>query len=51
VELAFSGANLRITGTVPDKKAWHGLILAIYAEMVGKLVIDNRVLWKKPTKK
>lgn len=51
VEFAFSGANLRITGQVPDKQAWHRLILAIYAEMVGKLVIDNRVEWKNPTKK
>ena len=43
VSFAFSGVNLRLTGKLPDQAAWHRLLLSIYKEMVGKLVIDNRI--------
>ena len=43
IQLAFLGANLRISGEVADQEAWRGLLLCIYRGMVGSLVIENRV--------
>ena len=48
IALAFSGVNLRITGKLQDIKAWHQLVMDIYGEMVGKLVIDNRIVIPSP---
>lgn len=43
IEVAFVGANLRLTGSVPDEKRFQELILSVYEAMVGKLVIEDRV--------
>ncbi len=43
VELAFVGANLRVKASVADKKERRKLLLAVYGNMIGKLILDDEI--------
>ncbi len=48
VELALSGANLRVSAKVADAKERMSLLLVLYRHMVGKLVLENRIVLSNP---
>lgn len=43
VQLAMVGANLRVKAAVADEKLRRKLLLLIYYQMVGKLVLDDQI--------
>jgi hypothetical protein len=43
VSVAFSGVNLRLAGTLPDRTSWRKLIATAYAGMVGRMLLDDRL--------
>ena len=43
VSVAFSGVNLRLAGSLPDRATRRKLIAAVYAGMVGRMLLDDRL--------
>jgi hypothetical protein len=44
IKLSFWGANLRIQGKLSDPTKYHALLVAIYQGMIGKLVLDDKLI-------
>jgi hypothetical protein len=43
IQVAFSGANLRVEGRVADEAAWQRLVVVLYRGMVGRMLLEDRV--------
>lgn len=43
IELAFSGANLRLRGSLPDRARWRALLVEIYRVMVGRILLEDEI--------
>ncbi len=48
VELALVGANLRVKAAVADENERRKLLLLVYRNMIGKLVLDDKIVVAKP---
>jgi hypothetical protein len=48
IELAFSGANLRLRGSLPDRARWRTLLVELYRVMVGRILLEDETRIEAP---